>query len=89
MLEAALAVATTEICNSDQGSHFTSPRSTKLLNAAGTRAWTKIRMRGVTPQPRSADLATSLIRSMGVSFDFLLARADAARGLLGSLRTPR
>jgi putative transposase len=36
-VEAALAVATPEICNSDQGSHFTLPHYTKLLSAAGTR----------------------------------------------------
>ncbi len=36
-VEAALAVATPEICNSDQGSHFTSPHYTRLLSAAGAR----------------------------------------------------
>lgn len=36
-VEAALAVATPTIWNSDQGSHFTSPQYTKLLTAAGVR----------------------------------------------------
>jgi putative transposase len=36
-VEAALAVAPPEICNSDQGSHFTSPPYTNLLSAAGAR----------------------------------------------------
>jgi putative transposase len=36
-VERALASATPEIWNSDQGSHFTSPRYTALLTAAGVR----------------------------------------------------
>jgi putative transposase len=36
-VEAALAVATPEICNSDQGSHFTSPHYAALLRGAGVR----------------------------------------------------
>jgi putative transposase len=36
-VEAALAVATPQICNSDQGSHFTSPQYTGLLKAAGVQ----------------------------------------------------
>lgn len=36
-VEAALAVATPEICNSDQGSHFTSPHYTDLLRSAGVK----------------------------------------------------
>ena len=35
--EAALGLATPEIVNSDQGSHFTSPRFTERFLAAGTR----------------------------------------------------
>jgi putative transposase len=37
-VQAALAVATPEIWNSDQGSHFTSPQYTSLLLAAGVRS---------------------------------------------------
>ena len=36
-VEAALAVATPTIWNSDQGSHFTSPQYTQLLTAAGVQ----------------------------------------------------
>jgi putative transposase len=36
-VQAALAQATPEIWNSDQGSHFTSPQYTDLLKAAGVR----------------------------------------------------
>jgi len=36
-VEAALAQATPEIWNSDQGSHFTSPQYTNVLTAAGVR----------------------------------------------------
>lgn len=36
-VEAALAVATPEICNSDQGSHFTSPHYADVLRGAGVR----------------------------------------------------
>jgi putative transposase len=36
-VEAALAVATPQIWNSDQGSHFTSPQYTQLLTAAGVQ----------------------------------------------------
>jgi putative transposase len=36
-VQAALAQATPEIWNSDQGSHFTSPQYTSLLKAAGVR----------------------------------------------------
>ena len=36
-VEAALAVATPTICNSDQGSHFTSPHYTTLLSSAGVK----------------------------------------------------
>ncbi len=36
-VEAALAVATPEICNSDQGSHFTSPHYADLLRGAGVK----------------------------------------------------
>ena len=36
-VQAALGQAVPEICNSDQGSHFTSPQYTKLLLAAGVR----------------------------------------------------
>jgi putative transposase len=36
-VEAALALATPLIWNSDQGSHFTSPQYTQRLEAAGVR----------------------------------------------------
>lgn len=36
-VEQALAVATPQICNSDQGSHFTSPLYTQRLEIAGVR----------------------------------------------------
>ena len=36
-VEAALAVATPAIWDSDQGSHFTSPQYTALLQAAGVQ----------------------------------------------------
>jgi putative transposase len=36
-VQRALAQATPEICNSDQGSHFTSPHYTDLLKAAGVQ----------------------------------------------------
>ena len=36
-VEAALAVATPEICNSDQGSHFTSPHYADVLRGAGVK----------------------------------------------------
>ncbi len=36
-VERAFGVATPEICNSDQGSHFTSPHYTTLLRSAGVK----------------------------------------------------
>ena len=36
-VEAALAIATPTIWNSDQGSHYTSPQYTNLLTAAGVQ----------------------------------------------------